>query len=80
MNKNFRIFQNDLEKFCVDAMFNVGINLEDAKLTAEVLATTDSWGIYSHGTRQLRMIKKENIYSLMKQLLLKTGKKQLNTL
>jgi ureidoglycolate dehydrogenase (NAD+) len=51
---SMRVFQKDLEKFCIDIMLNVGMDKDSAKSTAEVLATTDSWGIYSHGTRQLR--------------------------
>jgi len=59
--KIINVFQKDLEKFCTDAMLAAGMEEESAKLTSEVLATTDSWGIYSHGTRQLRnYVKKIN--------------------
>jgi ureidoglycolate dehydrogenase (NAD+) len=35
-----------------------GIRDEDARLTAEALVTTDTWGTYTHGTRQLRGLMK----------------------
>ncbi len=44
----------DLMTFCVDAMLQAGLSPEDARLTAEVLVTTDTWGVYTHGSRQLR--------------------------
>ncbi|MGL4649934.1 MAG: Ldh family oxidoreductase, partial [Caldilineaceae bacterium] len=31
-----------------------GLGAEDARLVAEVLVTTDMWGIHTHGTRHLR--------------------------
>jgi ureidoglycolate dehydrogenase (NAD+) len=45
---------SDLEAFCREAMRKAGVRDEDARLTAEVLVTTDTWGTYTHGTRQLR--------------------------
>jgi ureidoglycolate dehydrogenase (NAD+) len=44
----------DLKAFCVAAMLKSGLRPEDAELTAEVLVTTDTWGTFTHGTRQLR--------------------------
>jgi ureidoglycolate dehydrogenase (NAD+) len=49
-----RIFAPDLELFCIDAMRRSGLSDEDARLTVEVLVTTDTWGTFTHGTRQLR--------------------------
>lgn len=43
-----------LEKFCVSAMTKAGMTALDADTTAKVLATTDTWGVYTHGTKQLR--------------------------
>ncbi len=43
-----------LQEFCVKAMLQCGMGREDAQLAAEVLVTTDAWGVYSHGTRALR--------------------------
>jgi ureidoglycolate dehydrogenase (NAD+) len=44
----------DLLKFCMAAMLQSGLSQEDATLTAEVLVTTDTWGVFTHGSRQLR--------------------------
>lgn len=49
-----RVFAADLEAFCIEAMRRSGLSDEDARLTAEVLVTTDTWGTFTHGTRQLR--------------------------
>ena len=49
-----KIAAKDLKAFCVAAMLKAGVNADDAELTAEVLVTTDTWGTFTHGTRQLR--------------------------
>jgi ureidoglycolate dehydrogenase (NAD+) len=49
-----RIQVQDLTDFCTAAMLRCGVSPEDAALTAQVLVTTDTWGVYTHGTRQLR--------------------------
>jgi LDH2 family malate/lactate/ureidoglycolate dehydrogenase len=49
-----RVWLKDLHAFCLKAMLKAGIREEDAQLTAEILVTTDSWGTYTHGTKQLR--------------------------
>jgi ureidoglycolate dehydrogenase (NAD+) len=49
-----RVKAADLEAFCLEAMRKAGIRDEDARLAAEVLVTTDTWGTHTHGTRQLR--------------------------
>jgi ureidoglycolate dehydrogenase (NAD+) len=36
------------------AMLQSGLCQADAALTAEVLVTTDTWGVFTHGSRQLR--------------------------
>ncbi len=43
-----------LAQFCIKAMLDAGLNEEDARVSADVLVTTDSWGTFTHGTRQLR--------------------------
>jgi ureidoglycolate dehydrogenase (NAD+) len=53
-----RIFPKDLEAFCVEAMRRCGLREEDARITAEVLTTTDTWGVHTHGARQLRGLMK----------------------
>jgi ureidoglycolate dehydrogenase (NAD+) len=49
----------DLTAFCLAAMAKSGIDAEDARLSAEALITTDSWGTFTHGTRQLRGLMKD---------------------
>ena len=49
-----RVTPADLAAFCIEAMRVSGLNEEDARLTAEVLVTTDTLATFTHGTRQLR--------------------------
>ena len=49
-----RIRAADLHAFCVTAMLECGLSEADARTTAEALVTTDTWGIYTHGTISLR--------------------------
>jgi len=49
-----RISRESLEAFCVEAMRRAGMTEADARVTAEVLVTTDTWGTHTHGTKQLR--------------------------
>ena len=44
----------NLEAFCIRAMRCAGMDEQDAQTTARVLVTTDSWGTFTHGTKQLR--------------------------
>jgi len=53
-----RVAPQDLAAFCIEAMGKSGLNEEDARLTAEVLVTTDTLGTFTHGTRQLRSLLK----------------------
>lgn len=50
-----RVRIDDLQEFCVAAMLKTGMRVEDARLTARVLVTTDSWGVFTHGTKHLRL-------------------------
>jgi LDH2 family malate/lactate/ureidoglycolate dehydrogenase len=43
-----------VEAFCVDALARCGVSEVDARLTADVLVTTDTWGVLTHGTKLLR--------------------------
>jgi LDH2 family malate/lactate/ureidoglycolate dehydrogenase len=43
-----------LHRFVVEAFSKVGVSDTDADVTADVLATTDSWGIFTHGTKNVR--------------------------
>ncbi|MCC6611959.1 MAG: Ldh family oxidoreductase [Anaerolineae bacterium] len=51
---SIRISPSELEAFAAQTMRSVGIRDEDARLAAQILVTTDSWGVHTHGTRQLR--------------------------
>ncbi len=42
-----------LKKFCIEALLNVGMSRENAETTAEVLVTTDEFGVLTHGTKNL---------------------------
>ena len=42
-----------LERFCFAALRAVGVGEGDARTTADVLVTTDTWGTFSHGTNHL---------------------------
>ena len=52
------VFPKDLEAFVIEAMQRYGIRESDARLAAEILVTTDTWGVHTHGTRQLRPLMK----------------------
>ena len=45
---------DDLKAFCTAAMVKAGLSREDAELSAHVFVTTDTWGTFTHGTRQIR--------------------------
>lgn len=55
---NARVSREALEAFCVEAMRRAGMTEADARLTAEVLVTTDTWGTHTHGTKQIRNLMK----------------------
>ena len=52
------IHPNDLEAFCVAALCKAGLSADDAALTAKVFVTTDTWGTFTHGTRQIRVLRR----------------------
>jgi LDH2 family malate/lactate/ureidoglycolate dehydrogenase len=43
-----------LEALCADALRTAGVNEDDARATAEILVLTDTWGVFTHGTKNLR--------------------------
>jgi len=43
----------DLEQFCQTVLQRCGLNETDARLAADVLVTTDSFGIFTHGVKSL---------------------------
>ena len=48
-----KIQLDELKKFSVEALQKVGVSEEDANTVAEVLITTDKFGVLSHGTKNL---------------------------
>ncbi len=55
---NKKVLPAALRDFAARAMEKCGLSPEDATLSAEVFATTDAWGIHTHGTRQIRLLMK----------------------
>lgn len=53
-----RVFPSALDRFCVRAMRQAGWREKDARITAQVLVTTDTMGVHTHGTKQLRTLLK----------------------
>jgi ureidoglycolate dehydrogenase (NAD+) len=51
-----RVHPARLEEFCTLAMVRSGMRAEEARLTAQVMVTTDTWGVFTHGSKQLRLL------------------------
>ena len=49
-----KIAADKLESFTVSALLSAGLGEPDARTTADVLVTTDTWGVFTHGTKSLR--------------------------
>jgi LDH2 family malate/lactate/ureidoglycolate dehydrogenase len=45
---------SELTEFCVAALRKCGVSEKDARLTTDVLVTTDTFGVYTHGVKCLR--------------------------
>jgi ureidoglycolate dehydrogenase (NAD+) len=43
-----------LHALCADAFERAGLSPADARTGADVLSTTDAWGVFTHGTKSLR--------------------------
>lgn len=43
----------DLKDFIAASLQQMGVPLDDALQTADILATTDAWGVHTHGVRNL---------------------------
>ena len=54
VDKPRRVFPERLTAFAIEAMVRSGLREEDARIGAEVLVTTDTFGVHTHGTKQLR--------------------------
>ena len=52
--KGSRVAIDVLEQFCLKILTGVGVSDKDAQTTTAALVTTDSWGVYTHGTKLLR--------------------------
>ena len=48
-----RIKLKDLKEFSVKSLLAAGLNEEDANTAAEALITTDTFGVLTHGTKNL---------------------------
>ena len=48
-----RVTVEDLQAFCVEALCRAGAKETHARIVAEVLVTTDTWGTFTHGTKLL---------------------------
>ena len=44
----------ELRAYLIEVMLKCDMSTEDAQVTADVLVTTDTWGTYTHGSKQLR--------------------------
>ena len=43
----------DLKKFCEEALVKSGVSQNDAETVTDVLITTDTFGVMTHGTKNL---------------------------
>ena len=50
---NIAIAVEDLRAFCLEALAKVGVDEPEARTTADVLVTTDTWGVHTHGVKAL---------------------------
>jgi ureidoglycolate dehydrogenase (NAD+) len=54
MVTEMRVSADDLHAFCMATLRKVGVTDADARITADVLVTTDTWGVFTHGVKNLR--------------------------
>jgi LDH2 family malate/lactate/ureidoglycolate dehydrogenase len=52
--RKMKISAEKLRRFAIETLRGAGLNERDAATTADVLVTTDSWGVFTHGTKNLR--------------------------
>jgi ureidoglycolate dehydrogenase (NAD+) len=45
---------SDLDEFCQNVLRKCGLSEKDARVTADVLVTTDAFGVFTHGTKSLK--------------------------
>jgi LDH2 family malate/lactate/ureidoglycolate dehydrogenase len=51
---NIIVTIEELTAFCRDSLLHIGANESDASTVADALVMTDSWGVFTHGTKLLR--------------------------
>lgn len=49
-----RVSAGDLHAFCMEALRRAGVRDSHAQITSDTLVTTDTWGVFTHGTKLLR--------------------------
>jgi ureidoglycolate dehydrogenase (NAD+) len=49
-----RVEIDALEEFCQRVLMGLGVSEKDAEATTTALVTTDTWSVYTHGTKLLR--------------------------
>jgi ureidoglycolate dehydrogenase (NAD+) len=49
-----KVKYSTLHQFVAEAFRRVGVPDADASVTADVLATTDAWGVFTHGSKNVR--------------------------
>jgi ureidoglycolate dehydrogenase (NAD+) len=54
MSDGLRVSADELRIACVEALKAADVSEAQAQLVADVLVTTDSWGIFTHGTKLLQ--------------------------
>ena len=52
--KRMKISALDLETFSRRTLQQAGLSEADARMASDVLVTTDTWGVFTHGTKNLR--------------------------
>jgi ureidoglycolate dehydrogenase (NAD+) len=48
-----RVAPDELHAFCREALARAGVRADQARTAAEALAMTDSWGVFTHGSKLL---------------------------
>lgn len=48
-----RVPMDELRQYCESSLQKSGLSASDARIASEALITTDSWGVFTHGTKLL---------------------------
>src|SRR5580700_9228968 len=49
-----RVSAADLHSFCMESLRRAGVRDPHAQIVSDTLVTTDTWGVFTHGTKLLR--------------------------